>query len=57
MNLLIGYATVRGSTRDNAQHLAAGLTASGVDARARPVDEVGDAADTFEAFVLGSAIH
>jgi menaquinone-dependent protoporphyrinogen oxidase len=56
MDLLVGYATAHGSTREIAQHLAARLTACGMDARARPVDGVGDA-DMCEAFVLGSVIH
>ncbi|WP_329567735.1 hypothetical protein [Streptomyces sp. NBC_01361] len=56
MNLLVGCATADSSTREIARHLAARVTASGVDALACPVDEVGDA-DRFEAFVLGSAIQ
>ncbi|WP_326773123.1 hypothetical protein [Streptomyces sp. NBC_01445] len=56
MKLLVGCATADSSTREIARHLAARLTASGVDACACPVAEVGDA-DTFEALVLGSAIQ
>ncbi|WAL44658.1 flavodoxin domain-containing protein [Rhodococcus pyridinivorans] len=55
MSVLIGYATARGSTREIAERIAAGLESRGaVELRA-----LGDIASvrTYEALVVGSAIH
>lgn len=56
MNVLVGYATAHGSTRDIAEHIAARLGETGLKADARPLGEVDDA-DAYRAFVLGSAVH
>ncbi|MHC3469839.1 flavodoxin domain-containing protein [Streptomyces sp. 7R007] len=56
MDVLVGYATVHGSTRDIAVHLAGELVAAGLEAEARPMGSVEDA-DAYRAFVLGSAVH
>ena len=56
MDVLFGYATAHGSTREIAERVAAGLTESGRRAEARDVRTVDDA-DAYAAFVLGSAVH
>ncbi|MZF87798.1 flavodoxin domain-containing protein [Streptomyces sp. SID5643] len=56
MDVLVGHATAHGSTRQIAERVAAELRRAGLAARARPMAEVDDA-DTYEAFVLGSAVH
>ncbi|WP_406728551.1 flavodoxin domain-containing protein [Streptomyces sp. GD-15H] len=56
MDVLVGYATVHGSTRAIAERMAAVLSRAGLTAEARPLPEVEDA-DAYRAFVLGSAVH
>lgn len=56
MHVLVGYATAHGSTRGVAERLAAGLGRAGLKTDVRPLDVVDDA-DTYGAFVLGSAVH
>ncbi|MER7172153.1 flavodoxin domain-containing protein [Streptomyces mesophilus] len=56
MNVLVGYATAHGSTRDIAGCIAERLCTAGLKAEARPMCEVDDA-DAYDAFVLGSAVH
>ncbi|WP_438295480.1 flavodoxin domain-containing protein [Streptomyces sp. HUAS TT7] len=56
MNVLVGYATAHGSTREIAEHIGARLAEAGIAADVRPVHEV-DSPDGYEAFVLGSAVH
>ncbi|MDI3101551.1 flavodoxin domain-containing protein [Streptomyces rochei] len=56
MDVLVGYATVHGSTRGVAERLAASLGRAGLPADVRPLDTV-DGADAYGAFVLGSAVH
>ncbi|MFE1441098.1 flavodoxin domain-containing protein [Streptomyces sp. NPDC058739] len=56
MDVLVGYATAHGSTREIAERLAAGLGKAGLKAEARAVETVDDA-DAYSAFVLGSAVH
>ncbi|MFD9818296.1 flavodoxin domain-containing protein [Streptomyces violascens] len=56
MNVLVGYATVHGSTREIAEHIGARLGEAGIAADVRSVNEV-DSLDCYEAFVLGSAVH
>ncbi|MGV9628657.1 flavodoxin domain-containing protein [Streptomyces sp. NPDC003487] len=56
MDVLVGYATAHGSTREIAERLAAGLRGAGLTAQARAVSEVDDAGG-YRAFVIGSAVH
>ncbi|GAA3771878.1 flavodoxin domain-containing protein [Streptomyces coacervatus] len=56
MDILVGYATAHGSTREIAERLAAGLGEAGLKAEARAMETVDDA-DGYRAFVLGSAVH
>lgn len=56
MDVLLGYATAHGSTREIAERLAVRLTESGLKAEARAMETVDDA-DAYRAFVLGSAVH
>ncbi|WP_406404276.1 flavodoxin domain-containing protein [Streptomyces sp. NBC_00879] len=56
MNLLVGYATAHGSTREIAERLGARLGETGLKADVRSMADVEDA-DAYEAFVLGSAVH
>ncbi|WP_055697778.1 MULTISPECIES: flavodoxin domain-containing protein [Streptomyces] len=56
MNVLVGYATTHGSTREIAEQIAVRLARSGLKADARCVAEVEDP-DAYEAYVLGSAVH
>ncbi|KES04325.1 flavodoxin [Streptomyces toyocaensis] len=56
MDVLVGYATVHGSTRTIAERTAAVLCRAGLTAEARPMADVGDAG-AYRAFVLGSAVH
>ncbi|MXM64700.1 flavodoxin [Streptomyces sp. HUCO-GS316] len=56
MDILVGYATAHGSTREIAEHLADTLSKAGLTAEARGVETVDDA-DAYGAFVLGSAVH
>ncbi|MEU7576049.1 flavodoxin domain-containing protein [Streptomyces sp. NPDC041068] len=56
MNVLVGYATAHGSTREIAEHIAACLAQAGLKADARCMGEVDDP-DAYRAYVLGSAVH
>ncbi|MCX5367485.1 flavodoxin domain-containing protein [Streptomyces sp. NBC_00124] len=56
MDILVGYASAHGSTREIAAHMAARLSAAGLKAEARALETVEDA-DAYRAFVLGSAVH
>ncbi|MDW8804250.1 flavodoxin domain-containing protein [Streptomyces scabiei] len=56
MDILVGFATAHGSTREIAERLAAELSEAGLKAEARAMDTVDDA-DAYRAFVLGSAVH
>jgi hypothetical protein len=56
MVVLVGYATAHGSTHEVAERLAADLGRAGLKADVRPLEAVEDA-DTYGAFVLGSAVH
>ncbi|MDX5568249.1 flavodoxin domain-containing protein [Streptomyces sp. ID05-04B] len=56
MDLLVGFATAHGSTREIAERLAAKLSEAGLKAEARAMTTVDDA-DAYRAFVLGSAVH
>lgn len=56
MDVLVGYATAHGSTREIAERLATKLSAAGLEAEARSMETVDDA-DAYNAFVLGSAVH
>lgn len=56
MDVLVGYATAHGSTRDIGERLAARLSEAGLKAEARALETVDDA-DAYRAYVLGSAVH
>ena len=56
MKVLVGYASAHGSTEGIAKEIGARLTLTGVQAEVRPIDEI-EEIDTFDAVVLGSAIH
>ncbi|WP_367325283.1 flavodoxin domain-containing protein [Streptomyces sp. HUAS ZL42] len=56
MDVLVGYATAHGSTRDIADRLAAGLDRAGLRAESKALETVDDAT-AYTAFVLGSAVH
>jgi menaquinone-dependent protoporphyrinogen oxidase len=56
MDVLVGYATAHGSTREIAERVAAGLAKAGLSAEARDLRTVDDA-DAYAAYVLGSAVH
>ncbi|MEU1571276.1 flavodoxin domain-containing protein [Streptomyces collinus] len=56
MDILVGFATAHGSTREIAGRLAAKLSEAGLKAEARAMETVDDA-DAYRAFVLGSAVH
>ncbi|MET9390887.1 flavodoxin domain-containing protein [Streptomyces sp. NPDC006624] len=56
MTVLVGYATVHGSTREIAQRIGARLRAAGVETDVRPFESVGDTGG-YDAFVLGSAVY
>ena len=56
MNILIAYATRHGSTAGIADRLAERLRTAGLDAEARPVHGIHDAA-RYDAFVVGAAAY
>ncbi|HEU5023499.1 MAG TPA: flavodoxin domain-containing protein [Spirillospora sp.] len=56
MSVLVGYASVHGSTKGIAQRIASVLADRGVQVTTRPMAEAGEVGH-HEAFVLGSAIH
>ena len=55
MNVLVGYASMHGSTRGVAERIASRLGERGLGAEVRSFDDVADAAG-YDAFVLGSAL-
>jgi len=56
MKVLVGYASAHGSTKGIAQEIGDRLTDAGFPTDVCPVDEI-DAIGTYDAVVLGSAIH
>jgi menaquinone-dependent protoporphyrinogen oxidase len=56
MHVLVAYASRHGATAGIAQRLADDLVGAGLEAEARPVDEVRDVAG-YDAFVIGSAAY
>src|SRR5579875_3976215 len=56
MTVLVGYASVYGSTRGIAERLAARLRERRVAAKARPVTQI-PSLSGYDAVMLGSAIH
>lgn len=56
MRILVAYATAAGSTAGIAEWITGTLRAHGHDVTLRSVDDTIDAA-TYEAFVVGSAVH
>ena len=56
MMVLVAYATRHGATAGIADRIAAALTATGLSAEARPVEDVKDVG-SFDAVVLGGAAY
>ena len=56
MSILVAFATRHGATQGIAERIAERLRAGGLDAEARPVSEVRDAA-RYDAFVVGGAAY
>lgn len=56
MNVLVAYASRHGATAGIAERIAEHLTESGVQAEARPVEEV-HAIEHYDAFVIGAAAY
>lgn len=56
MTVLVAYASKHGSTQGIAERIAEKLRQLGIQAEARPLDEVSDPG-SYEAFVIGSAIY
>ena len=56
MRVLVAYATRHGATAGIAERIAAALTAAGLSAEARPVQDVQDL-EPYEAVVLGGAAY
>jgi menaquinone-dependent protoporphyrinogen oxidase len=56
MRVLITAASRHDATREIAQAIADGLVRRGIEAEARPVEDVADPAD-YDAVVLGSAVY
>ncbi len=56
MTVLVAYASKHGSTQGIAERIAEKLRQLGIQAEARPLDEVSDPGN-YEAFVIGSAIY
>lgn len=55
MTVLVGFATMHGSTRGVAERIASRLGERGIEAEVRSFDDVADGAG-YDAFVLGSAV-
>jgi menaquinone-dependent protoporphyrinogen oxidase len=56
MRVLVAYATRHGATAGIAERVAAALTAAGMPAEARPVEDVKDV-EPYDAVVLGGAAY
>jgi menaquinone-dependent protoporphyrinogen oxidase len=56
LDVLVAYATKRGSTREVAEEIAASLTEQGHRASTRPADEVHEL-DGFDGVVLGGSLY
>lgn len=56
MNVVVAYSSVNRSTEGIANEIGKRLTNAGLQAAVRPVSEI-EAIETYEAVVLGSAIH
>jgi menaquinone-dependent protoporphyrinogen oxidase len=56
MPVLITYATLHGSTREVAEHIASRLYADGFAVECRPVDHV-CCVENYSAVIIGSAVH
>ena len=56
MRVLVTAASRHGATHEIASAIAAGLASRGVDAEARPAEELGSL-DGYDAFVIGSAVY
>lgn len=57
MTVLVTYATAAGSTAGVAQRIADRLISDGFDVSCLPVDKVRDPIASYDAVVIGSAIH
>ena len=56
MRVVVTYASAYGSTKGIAKEIGDRLTKAGLEAECRPIDEI-EAIETYDAVVLGSAIH
>lgn len=56
MQVLVGYASAHGSTRQIAERVGSRLSRAGMTVNVAPVAELGDIG-SYDAVVLGSAIH
>ena len=56
MQVLVGYASAHGSTRQIAERIGSRIGRSGATVRVAPVDDLHDL-EAYDAVVLGSAIH
>ncbi|MDQ3885423.1 MAG: flavodoxin domain-containing protein [Actinomycetota bacterium] len=56
MRVLVAYASRYGATEEITKRISEKLAATGHEAQARPVKEMGDLAD-YEAFIIGSATY
>ena len=56
MRVLVTAASRHGATHEIASAIAAGLSRRGIDADARPAEELGSL-DGYDAFVVGSAVY
>jgi menaquinone-dependent protoporphyrinogen oxidase len=56
VSVLVGYASAYGSTKGIAKEIGDRLTQAGLQVEVRPIDEI-EEVDTYDAVVLGSAIH
>ena len=56
MRAVVAYAGAYGSTKGIANEIGDRLTKTGLQVEARPIDEI-EAIETYDAVVLGSAIH
>jgi len=57
MHVLVTYATHLGSTQEIAERVAETLRREGVDAELRSVDEADGSVASYDAHVVGSAVH
>jgi menaquinone-dependent protoporphyrinogen oxidase len=54
--ILVGYATITGSTKETAEAIAKELESRGLEAEARPLPEAGDLG-RYDGFVIGAPVN